>query len=137
MAAITLQRLRQIIEIAYESGYHGCLDMKNVYAEEIIQNLLDSPAEPVLNKNDGWRVYKVKELRVVAPGTMYEHLTRGRGYIETEGLERVMRWSDGTCTRFVTDEPPWTDPMRPLGMTMKIEPKEPPKRRPRRLGSFL
>lgn len=121
MAAITLQRLKQVIGIAYEAGYHGCLDLKETYAEEIIQQLLANPADPVLSKNDGWRVYKVKELRVLPPGTMLEHVIRGNGYIEKMGSITHMRWTDGSMSVFVSDEDPWTDPMRLLGRTMKLE----------------
>ena len=36
MAAIKLQRLKDIILRAYEAGYNGCLDLKDEYAEEAL-----------------------------------------------------------------------------------------------------
>jgi hypothetical protein len=136
MAAITSQRLKQIIAAAFEAGYHNCLDEKDSYADEIISALLAAPEESLLTKNDGWKVWPVKELRSVSVGLMFEHTSRGRGWIESNSMERYMRWHDGTTTKFYSDESPWNEPMRPLGMTMKHDRTTAPKKKPRRSSTF-
>lgn len=125
MATLTLQRLKKIIGIAYENGYHGCLDLKDSYTEEVISKLLTTDDEPTLSKNDGWKIYRAKELITMAIGTIFEHCIRGRGYIEATSTNgRIMRWSDGTVSAFLHDESPWLDPMRRIGVAPKAEIKK-------------
>lgn len=130
MAAITSHRLKQIIESAYEAGYRNCLDEKTSYAEEVISALLAAPEE--LSKNDGWKVWLVKELRSVAIGMMFEHASRGLGWIEGNSIGRYMRWRDGTISQFYSDDVPWKESMRQIGLTMKQERTVPPKKKVRR-----
>lgn len=131
---ITVQRLRQVIELAYESGYHGCLDLKESYSEIAIQTLLAGACEPVLNKNDGWRIFKIKELREIVIGTIFEHSIRGKGWIEVNPhvspvLEKAMRWQDGSVSSFQEETSPWTEPMRIIGATQKQPSRKQPGRR--------
>jgi hypothetical protein len=139
-APITLHKLRQVIESAYESGYHGCLDLKESYSEEALQALLAGACEPILNKNDGWKIFRVRELREVAVGTIFEHSIRGKGWIETNHMETVMRWQDGSASKFYDEDTPWTEPMRITGMTQKKNVKVQPSRTARKratLGGLL
>lgn len=129
MAAITLQRLRQSLAEAYAAGYHGCLDLCPSYVDEAITRLMLTPAAPVLSVNDGWRVWTVASLKKQDVGTIFEHATRGRGWLDGRGMTRFVTWADGTVSHFLKDEPPWTEPMRVVGKVLK---EPPPKKKYRR-----
>lgn len=135
MAAITLQRLKQVIADAYANGYHGCLDLSDTYVEEAIARLMDTPAIPVLSVNDGWKNWTVKELRSLDVGTIMEHATRGKGWTSGTSSERLMIWADGSQSHFYKDETPWNEPMRVIGK-MKVDKGKPPKTTSRNLSGF-
>ena len=117
MAAITLQRLKQIISDAYAAGYGGSLDMSESYVQEITTMLLATPEQP-LSKNEGWKIFKHKELRDVPVGTIFEHSSRGKGWIESNSTEKYMRFHNGEICHFYSDESPWDEPMRIIGSTI-------------------
>lgn len=124
MAAITLTRLKIALVNAYEQGYHGALDLKENCAEEIISMLLGDQ-EPATNKNDlGWRIFTVKELQKTKIGTMFIHVSHGKGWIEKYGSTTYMVWHDGFVSNFFNDEPPWTELMKEIGMTTKSKPPQ-------------
>lgn len=121
MAALTLNRLKQIIADSYEAGYHGSLDLKEIYVEEIVDNVLD-PTEETFAKNDGWKTFKVSELRGLRIGTIFDHATRGKCFIESDGLNRYMKFANGSVAKFLEDSSPWDEPMRIIGNSSKIPP---------------
>jgi len=123
MAAITLQRLKQLVADAYKSGYHGCLDMQDGYVEDSMNKLME-PMAPILSANDGWKTWTIKELRALEAGTILEHATRGKGWIEHTSTERFITWTDSTVSHFYKDDVPWLEPMRVIG---KIKTGKPPK----------
>lgn len=134
MAAITLQRLKQVISDAYVAGYGSSLELKDCYVDELIASLLDAP-DSAPSANDGWKIYKVRELRELKPGTILEHFTRGKGWIETQGVEKWLKFENGEVSHFFQDASPWDEPMRVLGMTMKGPERQPPARQ-RRFGQL-
>lgn len=117
MAAMSFQKLKQIIADAYAAGYSGSLDLKEAYVDETIQEILsaDQPA----TKNEGWRVFKINELRTIPVGTIYDHESLGKGWTENNGTETYMRFHTGEIYHFYTNENPWDQPMRIVGTTMK------------------
>lgn len=58
---------------AYEAGYHGCLDLKDGYATEIIEELIEE-AKPVMNE---WFKIKSEHLKEIPLGTKIEVKKQG------------------------------------------------------------
>ena len=104
------------------------MELKEGYVDEAISSLLDAPEAPP-SVNDGWKIYKVRDLREMKPGSMLQHFTRGKCWVETQGVEKWMRFETGETSNFFQDAPPWDEPMRFIGMTMKGPERVPPRRR--------
>ena len=121
MASITKKRLQAALLDAYEQGYRGALDMQENCVEGILATLLGSDPESTDNQNDGWRVFTVKELRATKIGTIFEHSTLGKGWIDACN---TMTWASGGSHLFQSDNQPWTEPMRIIGMTSKSQPRQ-------------
>jgi hypothetical protein len=112
MAALKLQRFRDIILRAYEAGYDGCLEMKEQYAEDALAEVV----KEMQSKDAGeWRLYTVEELKKKECGVLFEHVRLGRGWVEGDGEGRRMAFDSGQQLFFQDNGPPWTEPMRELG----------------------
>lgn len=124
MATITLQRLKQLIENAYEAGYTGSLELAESYVEDTISSIVnDTPSSP--NLNDGWRKYSLSELVSLPVGTIIEHYNKGKGWVDQiERSYRGVRFENGTYSIFKCEGDPWTDPMRIIGNIVKPKPKK-------------
>jgi hypothetical protein len=117
MAALKLQKLKEIIGRAYEAGYGGCLDLKDEYAEEALVEIVAEIQRAKGNEKGGdWRTYVPDELRKKAVGTMFEHVRLGQGWIEgTSEKNKRMTFSNGDQFFFMQSGEPWDEPMRELG----------------------
>jgi len=117
-AAIKVQHLRELLEQAYEAGYHGCLDLKGEYVDEAIQKILDGRIEvSAVNPNDGWRIYKINELIKEPIGTIFEHSRLGKCWIdqnEDNPKDKRVVFANGEIKYLQADTNPWDEPMRLL-----------------------
>jgi hypothetical protein len=112
MAAIKLQRLKDIILRAYEAGFSGCLDMREEYAEEALVEIVAEIQRSKDGKGGDWRVYTPDELRKKPIGTMFEHVRLGQGWIEgTNEKNKRMTFSNGEQSFFMQNTEPWDEPM--------------------------
>lgn len=116
MAAITLQKLKKLLGDAYEAGYGNSLELKACYVEEIAAAILGEPEE-TFGPNEGWKVFKVRELREIAVGTIFDHSARGKCWVELHhgSRERHMKFENGEICHFYQDSRPWDEPMRIIG----------------------
>lgn len=113
MAALKLNRLREIVLRVYEDGHRGCLDLKDDYADELIQELM---AEMSKEKDSGdWRVYTVEELRKKPLGTIFEHSRLGKCWIDGNEKLKTVTFEDGHTTHIMENSEPWTENMREIG----------------------
>jgi hypothetical protein len=106
MSTITKQKLRELIEEAYDTGYHGCLDLKEEYAEEVLESLFSkSEAE--------WKIYKINELFEMPVGTQFIHKRLGECWIEgSSPRNKHMEFVNGEAKYFSQDIDPWDEPMK-------------------------
>jgi hypothetical protein len=132
MAAITLERLKQLMAECYAAGYRGPLDLKDSFVNELVTEVFKSPDNT--GENDGWTNYTIRDLKAMPIGTILEHSKRGKCWIEsgavgisTDGRAVHMRFEDGSIAHFHQDASPWLDKMRVVGKTMK----QPEKKRPK------
>lgn len=116
--AITLQKLREFLEQAYEAGYQGCLELKIEYVDDVIQSIINGKIEvPSISPNDGWKIYKVSELMKEPVGTIFEHNRLGKCWIDADmnnQKNKYMTFANGETKYFQADSSPWDEPMRLL-----------------------
>lgn len=120
MPSITLNHLKDVLGKAYIHGYHNCLDMKDSFVDDLVKILFEEPK--VFSKNDGWKVFTVKELRQLSVGTIFEHSVRGKCYIEAgrySSAKTFMHFEDGSRSEFVSDCEPWNQVMKIIGSQKK------------------
>lgn len=107
MSSLSKQRLRELIIEAYDAGYHGCLDFKEEYADEVFESVFN---EPEIGQ---WRVYKIKELIAMPEGTKFTHKRLGDCCIKGSSLKsKCMIFTAGASPKyFAEDSYPWDEPM--------------------------
>lgn len=117
MAALKLNRLKEIVRNAYVAGNSGCMEMVDEYAEEV---LAEVTAEIQRNKNNPgggeWRVYSAEELKKKPFGTVFEHSRLGQCWIDgSSESKKCMTFASGEQSYFVQNIEPWDEPMREVG----------------------
>jgi hypothetical protein len=117
-SVISLEDLRRILATAYEEGYHGCLDCKDGYVLELMENFLAKFVSPVASPTfvaaEDFRIYKVAELKLLPNGTFFEHSKLG--YCWT--IEGGMRFKQtGAVRSFAKDAFPWNQTMRKVTLS--------------------
>lgn len=108
--ALTIKKLKKLLKEAYESGYAGSLDMADSYTDDVLSSLFTQQEK--LTTNDGWETYTVKQLRNLTVGTILEHSSRGKCWIDSNRTETFMKFWDGSVSKFYTDDAPWNEPLR-------------------------
>lgn len=104
---ITLERLVTLLGKAFDMGYEGCYDLKKTYIEEL---LIEAQKK---DTNDQFKVYKVKELKELPEGTIFQHSTRGRCWIATKtNGSKIMQFEKGEVIELCSDNEPWNMPMQ-------------------------
>ena len=83
MAALKLEKLKELIKKSYVAGYNGCMDLADEFAEEM---LLVIQHEITMSKSvDGeWKVYDIDELKKKPFGTVFEHARLGQCWIDCD-----------------------------------------------------
>lgn len=117
MAALRLQRLKEVIKTAYEAGFRGCMDLADQYAEELLANIqAEIQNKDLPMKTNEWRKYTVEELKKKPVGTVFEHIRLGQGWIDgrTE-KDKCMTFANGEHRHFMQNIEPWSEIMRELG----------------------
>jgi hypothetical protein len=113
MAALKLNRLKEIIRIAYAAGHAGCLDLQDLYADEVLQEITKEIQQEGRGSGD-WRLFSAEELRKMPVGTIFEHSRLGRCWIDGSENRKCMTFADGNTSFFVQNIEPWDEPMRNL-----------------------
>ena len=113
MSTLKMTELREIILRVYEDGNRGCLDLKESYVDEFIQNLLVEMSKKKLS--DDWRIYTVEELRKKPLGTLFEHSKYGKGWIDGTEKIKIMTFEQGRTFYITDDGHPWDETMREVG----------------------
>lgn len=116
-AAISIDDILILVENAYEEGYNGCLDCRKGYAIEAVESWLKQRIKtiPKLEPLETWRKYKVEELQQFSPGTIFEHESLGRGWVEINSSnEKYMRFENNDVKFFAVQGTPWDKNMRRL-----------------------
>lgn len=115
MAALKLQKLKELIRKSYTAGYNGCLELIDQYVEEAmieIQNEIASVKEGVVGE---WKIFTVEELKKKAIGTVFEHSRLGPGCIDGNSeKDKYMLFQNGEHGYFMQNVEPWCEPMRIL-----------------------
>ena len=112
-AALKLQQLRSIILKAYEDGNGGCLELKEQYADELLQQLIEEMSKTKNGFSSELKVYSVEELKKFPLGTVFEHSRLGRCWINETDRVKTMTTEDGhTFYMMQNNEEPWNEPMR-------------------------
>lgn len=91
--------------------YHGCLENKDVYIEERLEKLLKNESNP-FPKNEGWRIFPIKELSKYPFGTIFEHSILGKGFIDRKSKLPCMNFQGKINFFHSDDENPWDQVMR-------------------------
>jgi hypothetical protein len=107
MASISKQKLKELVMQAYDSGYHGSLELKEEYAEETLEDFLRDPDE------EEWKVYSIKELLEMPIGSVFTHNRLGKCKIHGNSLkDKHMVFENGEVKHFASDSDPWDEPMK-------------------------
>ena len=114
-AALKMQRLREIILKAYENGNAGCLDLKDQYADEALQELVEEMAKSKGVGTGELKVYTVEELKKFPLGTVFEHSRLGKCWIDGTEKIKTMTTEDGQTFHLMENDEPWNEPMRQIG----------------------
>lgn len=103
---ITIDKIVELINEAYERGLTGCADLKKQDIDEIIGKVC-------LKREDNYRIWTVAELKKMPSGSIFHHMVRGRCYIDTKsnGI-KFMQFDRGQITDFNSDNDPWDKPMK-------------------------
>ncbi len=119
MAALKLNRLKELILAAYEAGFNGCFDLRDEYADEIVAEVMaEIERSKTESKGSGdWRVWSTDELRKRPIGTIFEHSRLGQGWIEgSSESKKQMTFANGEISYFCQNNvEPWDEPMREVG----------------------
>ena len=62
MAALKLEKLKELIKKSYVAGYNGMMEMADEFSEEMIQ-VIQQEVTMAKTADGDWRVYTVEELR--------------------------------------------------------------------------
>jgi hypothetical protein len=117
MAALKLQKLRELIRKSYEDGYAGCLELADEYTEEIINLVQLEMQQNKIAGSGEWRIWKIEELKQKPFGTLFEHSRLGQGWIDgrTE-KDKCMTFTNGEHGYFMQQVDPWDEPLREIGV---------------------
>jgi hypothetical protein len=114
MAGLKLNQLRDIVLTVYEAGHRGCLDLREDYADEFIQALMIEINKGKANSGE-WRVYTVKEISQRPIGTMFEHTSLGKCWIDGTEKLKHMTFENGSVFHLLEDDEPWLEKIREIG----------------------
>lgn len=107
---ISTERLKNLLGEAFELGYQNSAELKNQLLEELMLR-----AETEVSLEDKYKIYKVEELRNQPVGAVFQHMTRGRGWIiQKHDGSKWMEFQKGSVVGFNQDGDPWDRPMRLL-----------------------
>jgi hypothetical protein len=115
MAALKLDKLKEIIKKAYVAGYNGCMDLADEFADEMLVVVQQEVTMARATEGE-WRVYPVEELKNKPFGTVFEHSRLGQCWIDGD-VEKVkcMSFKNGDRYFFGQNIEPWTEPLRETG----------------------
>lgn len=124
---ISLEKLRKIIDEAYEAGLVGCREFKQQDLEGIISK------HQADKDNVDYRIWSCAELKKMPTGSVFQHLQRGRCWIVQRAngstymqFEKGSWQSDGKNgpsgpgIDFNSDNSPWDKPMKLLYSHSKV-----------------
>lgn len=116
MAALKLNRLKEIILNAYEAGFNGCLDLREEFADEMVAEIMAEieRSKSEIKPGGDWRLWTTEELRKKPIGTIFEHSRLGKGWIEgTSESKKQMTFANGETSFFMQNNvEPWDEPMK-------------------------
>jgi hypothetical protein len=116
MAALKLEKLKEIIKRAYIAGYNGCMDLADEFAEEMLAVIQQEVTMAKVTDGE-WRIYTIEELRGKPFGTVFEHSRLGQCWIDGD-IEKTkcMTFKDGERRFFGQNVEPWDEPLRETGV---------------------
>ncbi len=118
-AALKMQQLRGIILKAYEDGNAGCLELKDQYADELLQQLVEEMSKTKTGFSSELRIYTVEELKKFPLGTVFEHSRLGKCWVDGTEKVKTMTTEDGHTFHLMENDEPWNEPMK---MIAQLEP---------------
>ncbi len=109
---IETDRLKFWLGQAFDSGYQNSQDLR----DQIIDDLMvDVIKDQTPKADEGYRIYKVAELKKMPAGTVFHHSIRGRCYLfpKSDGTN-CMQFEQGQASGLTSDADPWDHPMKLL-----------------------
>lgn len=105
---LSLKKLRELLEKAFDSGYNNCHDLRTQCIDTIIN---EAVAE--LSKDQTSKIYTVEELNSMPVESKFFHSKLGFGIIrkKTSNGKLCMVFNNGDSYYFQDNKEPWTDRM--------------------------
>lgn len=112
--ALKMERLRQLFVKIYEDGHTGCLDLKEQYADEALQQLLEEMSKEKGISGD-LKIYTVEELKKLPLGTIFEHSRLGKCWIDGTEKLKTLTVEDGQTFHLMENDEPFNEFMKIIG----------------------
>lgn len=104
-------KISAMLSRAFDSGQSVCGDLKDQVIAEILQDFNVKECESLL------RPWKVEELNQMPDGSIFHHVSKGRGWIVSRADgSKYMQFRSGMMFGFSSDNDPWNQPMKLIEM---------------------